>query len=83
MYWFAIVLLAQYSPRIGFYEAQDGRMKTVIKAFDDELCPQVDVAVIEVGIGGAYDCTNIIKWDACQHATHPHYPQTMSDWRIL
>lgn len=22
---------------------------------------QVDVAVIEVGIGGAYDCTNIIR----------------------
>lgn len=23
---------------------------------------QVDLAVIEVGIGGAYDCTNIIRW---------------------
>ena len=22
---------------------------------------QVDVAVIEVGIGGAYDCTNVIR----------------------
>lgn len=25
------------------------------------LCPQVDLAVLEVGIGGAYDCTNIIR----------------------
>lgn len=25
---------------------------------------QVDVAVIEVGIGGAYDCTNIIRYDS-------------------
>lgn len=25
------------------------------------FCVQVDVAVIEVGIGGAYDCTNIIR----------------------
>ncbi|NWW49387.1 FOLC protein, partial [Pedionomus torquatus] len=25
------------------------------------LCPQVDLAVVEVGIGGAYDCTNIIR----------------------
>lgn len=24
-------------------------------------CPQVDLAVVEVGIGGAYDCTNIIR----------------------
>ena len=23
---------------------------------------QVDVAVIEVGIGGAYDCTNVIRY---------------------
>lgn len=25
------------------------------------VVPQVDLAVIEVGIGGAYDCTNIIR----------------------
>ena len=25
------------------------------------LCPQVDLAVVEVGIGGAYDFTNIIR----------------------
>lgn len=25
------------------------------------LGPQVDLAVLEVGIGGAYDCTNIIR----------------------
>lgn len=24
-------------------------------------CPQVDLAVVEVGIGGTYDCTNIIR----------------------
>lgn len=24
-------------------------------------CLQVDLAVMEVGIGGAYDCTNIIR----------------------
>ena len=23
--------------------------------------PQVDLAVVEVGIGGAYDCTNIVR----------------------
>lgn len=25
------------------------------------LCTQVDLAVVEVGIGGAFDCTNIIR----------------------
>ena len=24
-------------------------------------CTQVDLALVEVGIGGAYDCTNIIR----------------------
>ena len=27
-----------------------------------DMCLQVDVAIIEVGIGGQYDCTNILKW---------------------
>lgn len=25
---------------------------------------QVDLAIIEVGIGGAYDCTNVVRWDS-------------------
>ncbi|MEQ2216674.1 hypothetical protein XENOCAPTIV_020210 [Xenoophorus captivus] len=28
------------------------------------MLASVDLAVVEVGIGGAYDCTNIIRWDS-------------------
>uniref|UniRef100_A0A3Q2EIH4 tetrahydrofolate synthase n=1 Tax=Cyprinodon variegatus TaxID=28743 RepID=A0A3Q2EIH4_CYPVA len=31
----------------------------------------VDLAVIEVGIGGAYDCTNIIRWGSLSHLKAP------------
>ncbi|XP_068608995.1 folylpolyglutamate synthase, mitochondrial [Brachionichthys hirsutus] len=47
-------------------EAHDGAMPAyfrflTILAFHVFLQEKVDVAVIEVGIGGAYDCTNIIR----------------------
>lgn len=34
-------------------------------AFHYFACQQVDVAVIEVGLGGRLDCTNIIHPDLC------------------
>ena len=39
--------------------------------------PQVDAAVFEVGIGGAYDCTNIVRLAHLMHThahTHTHKP---------
>lgn len=32
-----------------------------LMAFHVFLAEEVDVAIVEVGIGGAYDCTNIIR----------------------
>lgn len=33
-----------------------------IMAYYVFLKEKVDVAVVEVGIGGEYDCTNVIRW---------------------
>lgn len=33
-----------------------------VMAFNVFLKEQVDVAIIEVGIGGEYDCTNCIRY---------------------
>jgi folylpolyglutamate synthase len=30
---------------------------------------KIDVAIVEVGIGGEYDCTNVIKFDIALHST--------------
>lgn len=38
---------------------------TTAMAFHYFACQQVDVAVIEVGLGGRLDCTNIIHPDLC------------------
>lgn len=38
-----------------------GHMLPVALIAPVSLCPQVDLAVVEVGIGGTYDCTNIIR----------------------
>ncbi|NWX96832.1 FOLC protein, partial [Nothoprocta ornata] len=47
-----------------------------IMAFHVFLQEKVDLAVVEVGIGGAYDCTNIIRWERCGGAgAAPRAPQ--------
>jgi folylpolyglutamate synthase len=35
-----------------------------IMAFMVFLEKKVDVAIIEVGIGGEYDCTNVLRYDS-------------------
>jgi folylpolyglutamate synthase len=33
-----------------------------VMAFNVFIKEKVDVAVIEVGIGGEHDCTNVLRW---------------------
>ncbi|XP_064153587.1 folylpolyglutamate synthase, mitochondrial-like [Anguilla rostrata] len=55
-----------YKPLEATKDAHEGTMPAyflflTIMAFHVFLQEKVDVAVIEVGIGGAYDCTNVIR----------------------
>ncbi|XP_015685625.1 folylpolyglutamate synthase, mitochondrial [Protobothrops mucrosquamatus] len=52
-------ILRNYNLKTGFYRAPNLLGHETMSGFVSSS--QVDLAVIEVGIGGAYDCTNIVR----------------------
>lgn len=43
-------------------------MFLTVMAFKIFVEEKVDVAIIEVGIGGEYDCTNVVRYDKISFA---------------
>jgi folylpolyglutamate synthase len=66
MFVIIVVVVQNYNLSFPLFQKTENDMPPYFKfltvmAFNVFLSEKVDVAIVEVGIGGEYDCTNILR----------------------